>query len=101
MRKYHHPAMRDVTLSSVMQALADPWRLGVIRDLLDTDNAERSCTDFPMDIAKATRSHHLQVLRDAGLIRTRVSGTKAMTSLRLKDFEKRFPGLLILVQKRL
>ncbi|CAN5739886.1 helix-turn-helix domain-containing protein [soil metagenome] len=99
MRKYHHPALRDVTLASVMQALADPWRLGIIRDLLAAGNEERSCTDFPMDIAKATRSHHLQVLRDAGLIRTRVDGTKAMTTLRLRDFEKRFPGLLDLVQK--
>lgn len=100
MRKYRHPAMRSVTLSSVMQALADPWRLGIVLGLLKCNGEERCCTDFPMDIAKATRSHHLQVLRDAGLIRTRVEGTKAMTTLRREEFEKRFPGLLALIEAR-
>lgn len=96
-RKYSHPALRSVSLPSVMQALSDPWRLAIVKGLLE-EGAECSCTEFPMDISKATRSHHFQVLREAGLIRTRVSGTKSMTSLRKVDIEKRFPGLLNLIR---
>jgi hypothetical protein len=38
------------------------------------------------------------VLRDAGLIYTRTEGTKCMTSIRETELNKRFPGLLKLVQ---
>jgi DNA-binding transcriptional ArsR family regulator len=50
-----------------------------------------------LDVSKATRSHHFDVLRDAGLISTRTEGTKCMTSLRRAELDKRFPGLLRLI----
>lgn len=96
-KTYRHPALRSIPLSEVMQALSDPWRVGIVRDLLESERRELACNEFPMDVSKATRSHHFQVLRDAGLIRTRVSGTKCMTSLRQAEVDKYFPGLLHLV----
>jgi DNA-binding transcriptional ArsR family regulator len=39
-------------------------------------------------------SHHLRVLREAGLTRTRVEGAKRYVSLRREDLQARFPGLL-------
>jgi DNA-binding transcriptional ArsR family regulator len=39
-------------------------------------------------------SHHLRVLREAGLTRTRVEGTRRYVSLRREDLQARFPGLL-------
>jgi DNA-binding transcriptional ArsR family regulator len=39
-------------------------------------------------------SHHLKVLREAGLTRTRVDGVRRYVSLRRQDVDGRFPGLL-------
>ena len=39
-------------------------------------------------------ARHAQVLRDAGVTRTRADGTQRLVSLRLEELERRFPGLL-------
>ncbi len=78
-----------------MQALSDPCRLAILQELMRA--GEMACGDVPLDVSKATRSHHFTVLRDAGLIMTRTDGTKCMTSVRQDEFEARFPGLLKLV----
>ncbi len=98
MKQYRHPALESVGITVVMQALSDPWRLGIVRSLLAAEGREFACNEFPMDVSKATRSHHICVLREAGLIRTRVEGTKCMTSLRYEEIEGRFPGLLKLAE---
>jgi DNA-binding transcriptional ArsR family regulator len=100
MRQYRHPSLRSVSLAKAMQALSDPWRIGIVQDLLDADGKEFTCSEFPMSVSKATRSHHLEVLRQAGLIRTRVNGKTCLTCLRAEEFEKRFPGLLALIKSR-
>jgi len=100
MRQYRHPSLRNVSLAKAMQALSDPWRIGIVKGLLEANGKEFTCSEFPMSVSKATRSHHLEVLRQAGLIRTRVNGKTCMTSLREEEFEKRFPGLLALIKNR-
>ncbi|GAA3072974.1 hypothetical protein GCM10017600_25260 [Streptosporangium carneum] len=45
-------------------------------------------------MAKSTLSHHLRVLRDAGLTRTRQEGTRCFVILRRQELQTRFPGLL-------
>jgi DNA-binding transcriptional ArsR family regulator len=45
-------------------------------------------------VAKSTLSHHLRMLRDAGVTRTRQEGTRCFVELRRGDLETRFPGLL-------
>ncbi|MEJ0001516.1 MAG: helix-turn-helix domain-containing protein [Verrucomicrobiota bacterium] len=97
MKKYSHPALKDIPLATVMQALSDPCRVAIVRALLAGRGRELACTDIPLDVSKATRSHHFDVLRDAGLIASRCEGTKCMTSLRRRDLDRRFPGLLKLV----
>jgi DNA-binding transcriptional ArsR family regulator len=95
MKQYSHPALENVALAAVMQALSDPWRLKIVRQLLGSArDMEFSCGEFPADTCKATRSHHFQVLREAGLVRMRGDGNKCMTSLRREEIENRFPGLL-------
>jgi DNA-binding transcriptional ArsR family regulator len=49
---------------------------------------------FELGLSKATLSHHFRVLREAGLVRTRLDGRKRLLSLRADDLEARFPGLL-------
>jgi DNA-binding transcriptional ArsR family regulator len=95
MKSYSHPVLRDVALADVMQALSDPCRIAIVRAL--AERGEQACNEIELDVSKATRSHHFDVLRDAGLIYTRTEGTKCMTSIRETDLNKRFPGLLKLV----
>jgi DNA-binding transcriptional ArsR family regulator len=100
MKTYSHPPSREISLDRVMHSLSDPCRVAIVRALLQSHGQELACSDIVLTISKATRSHHFDVLRDAGLIRTRVESTKCMTSLRTAELEKRFPGLLNLVLKR-
>jgi DNA-binding transcriptional ArsR family regulator len=96
MRHYFHPPLRDLSLATVLQALSDPCRLSIVRALAHGE--ERACHEIALDVSKATRSHHFDVLREAGLIFTRIEGTKCMTSLRIAELDKRFPGLLDLIR---
>jgi DNA-binding transcriptional ArsR family regulator len=95
MKVYSHPSLSRIDLVTVMQALSDPCRIAIIRAL--ADGQELAGNEFALDVSKATRSHHFDVLRDAGLIFTRTEGTKCMTSLRRAELDKRFPGLLRLI----
>jgi DNA-binding transcriptional ArsR family regulator len=96
-KTYRHPALREVTLPAVMQALSDPCRLAIVRELLAADGRALACNEVRLNIAKATRSHHFEVLRAAGMIRTKMDGTKCMTSLRRSELNQRFPGLIKLI----
>ncbi len=97
MKRYSHPALEDITLASVMQALSDPCRIAIVSALLQERGRELACNEIPLKISKATRSHHFDVLRDSGLISTRCEGTKCMTSLRTRELNRHFPGLLKLI----
>jgi DNA-binding transcriptional ArsR family regulator len=93
-REPHHPGRDELSLVSVLHALSDPTRLEVVRML--APNAERSCGDFHGlgGITVPTLSHHLRVLREAGVINTRIDGKHRYVSLRRDDLEARFPGVL-------
>ena len=97
MKAYSHPPLRDVPLHTVLQALADPCRVAIVRELLEARGRPLACNEVRLDICKATRSHHFEVLRAAGVIRTETKGTKCLTSLRRAELNRRFPGLLKLV----
>lgn len=87
-----HPDLADVTLTSVLSALADPLRLGIVRLL--SDGAERQWGELDAPVSNSTLSHHLKVLRSAGVTRTREEGTRCYVRLRSDELEQRFPGLL-------
>jgi DNA-binding transcriptional ArsR family regulator len=55
---------------------------------------------FELGLSKATLSHHFRVLREAGLVRTRLDGRKRLLSLREDDLNACFPGLLDAVLSR-
>ncbi|MFF9458587.1 ArsR/SmtB family transcription factor [Streptomyces flaveolus] len=75
-----------------MSALSDPIRVGLVRVL--ADGHERGWGELRAPVAKSTLSHHLSVLRDAGVTRTRKEGTRCFVELRRDDLDARFPGLL-------
>ncbi len=91
-----HPAPEDFRLTAILAALADPARLAAVRTL--AAKGESPCTrlqhDAGLTISRTTFSHHQKVLREAGIIAARVRGTERILSLRKKDLDKRYPGLL-------
>src|SRR5215831_18142009 len=90
------PAREDLDLPTVLAALADPARLATVRTLAAAreESCARLLEESRLDCSKSTMSHHLRVLREAGLTRTRVEGTRRYVSLRREDLQLRFPGLL-------
>jgi DNA-binding transcriptional ArsR family regulator len=87
------PRREDLRLEAVFHALSDPVRLQIVRTLAGTDEP-RACGTFGLPVSKSTASHHFRVLRDAGVISQRDEGRNRMTTLRAKDLDARFPGLL-------
>ena len=90
------PAADAMLLPRVLAALADPHRLATIRFL--ARNGESWCAqvrqEAGLELSKSTFSHHLRILREAGLVTKRIQGTKGYARLRKDDVDQRFPGLL-------
>jgi DNA-binding transcriptional ArsR family regulator len=95
MRNPLHPTREDLSLPNILYALGDPLRLKVVGQLAAQCDAV-SCGDLVLveKVAKSTGSHHLKVLREAGLIRMTPQGRRLLVSLRREDLDTRFPGLL-------
>jgi DNA-binding transcriptional ArsR family regulator len=92
MRTIEHPVTEQLSLPSILHALSDPVRLRIVQAL--SEAGECSCGMLDAPVAKSTLSHHLKVLRDAGLTQTRAEGVHRFVSLRREDVEAVFPGLL-------
>ncbi len=60
----------------LLQAMADPVRLSIVR-MLASCSEEVCASDFTdcCTVSQPTVSHHLKVLRQAGVVTTRRSGT--------------------------
>lgn len=86
------PAIEGVDVAGVLVALADPVRLEIVLRL--AQRGESTCTALAMPQSPATLSHHMRVLRAAGLAATRVEGTGRPSRLRRAELQRRFPGLL-------
>ncbi|AEM88145.1 ArsR/SmtB family transcription factor [Streptomyces violaceusniger] len=91
-KQARQPTPDEITLIDVIGALNDPIRVGLIRVL--ADDREHGWGELRAPVAKSTLSHHLRVLRDAGVTRTRQEGTRCFVTLRSDDLNTRFPGLL-------
>jgi DNA-binding transcriptional ArsR family regulator len=88
---YQHPEIGAVSLAEVLHALSDPVRLSIVQAL--TPGEETAWNAFMVKVGPSTLSHHMKVLRNAGLIANRRDGTRCLVSLR-PEFSERFPGLL-------
>jgi DNA-binding transcriptional ArsR family regulator len=95
MRNLPHPEAEQLSLSGVLHALSDPVRLDIVRAL--GIEGELCCGALMVPVSKSTLTHHLKVLRDAGLTWTRCEGVQRLVSLRREDLDARFPGLLACV----
>ncbi|MDX2287741.1 MAG: helix-turn-helix domain-containing protein [Hyphomicrobiaceae bacterium] len=93
-RPFLHPTLEDVRLESVLYALADPARLAIVRTLAFGNCPMNCSTAAPDNLPKSTQSHHYQVLREAGLIRSERKGTEVVNVLRCEELDQKFPGLI-------
>ena len=99
MRTHTHPDAEDFTLGRLFHALSDPVRLEIVRQLSTVEEA--TCGDLDGGRPKSSVSHHFRILREAGLVRTRVAGTVHQNSLRRAELDARFPGLMEAVIKQI
>jgi DNA-binding transcriptional ArsR family regulator len=90
------PAAADFQLTRILAALADPHRLATVRYV--AHHGESWCTQVVQEaglaMSKSTFSHHLRILREAGVLTKRIAGAKGYTRVRKDDLDSRFPGLM-------
>lgn len=100
MREPPHPDCDQVDLAVFLHALSDPARLEIVRML--APDLERPCGDFHGvgGISTPTLSHHLRVLRESGVTRTRIDGKHRHIRLR-RDTDAPFPGVLEVIMDTL
>jgi DNA-binding transcriptional ArsR family regulator len=92
MRLYNHPSAEEFVLERIFHALSDPVRLEIVRSLSRV--TEATCGELDGGRPKSSMSHHFRILREAGLVHTRVAGTVHQNTLRRTELDARFPGLL-------
>ncbi|MEE1784148.1 helix-turn-helix transcriptional regulator [Streptomyces sp. SP17BM10] len=88
-----HPDADAITLQGVLEALVDPVRRSIVRQLAQAPQ-DIACGTFDIAVTRSTGTHHFRVLRHAGVIRQYYVGTSKMNTLRSDDLEAAFPGLL-------
>lgn len=94
MRTPPHPSREQITLPGILEALSDPTRLAIILKLSEKREAETTCGEFLSYGSKTNLSYHLAKLREAGVTRVRLDGTRRHISIRWDDLDVRFPGLV-------
>ncbi|MFF5130914.1 ArsR/SmtB family transcription factor [Streptomyces syringium] len=88
------PATDEIELVKVMHALGDPVRMQLLSVFLDGKEHGCGLEGLGLDhLHKSTVSHHMRVLREAGVTATRVAGRNRLVQLRKADLDARFPGL--------
>ncbi len=96
------PDAEDIELVKVMHALGDPVRIRLLG--VYADGGEHSCAPEAVGLGhlhKSTVSHHMRVMREAGITTTRVAGRNRYVRLRRDELDARFPGLLDALLKSL
>jgi DNA-binding transcriptional ArsR family regulator len=97
-RTLTHTSPVEVSLQAALDALGDPVRRRIVRELAGVPDWTRPCGTFTdLAVAKSTLSHHFAVLRNVGLLEQRDEGSRRLNRLRRQEFDDRFPGLLALI----
>jgi ArsR family transcriptional regulator, arsenate/arsenite/antimonite-responsive transcriptional repressor len=74
------PADRE-SLAERFKALADPTRVAIVNRLAAADECCVCDLNAAFDLSQPTISHHLRILRDAGLVESTRRGTWAFYRL--------------------
>lgn len=95
------PDLSKVPIEKILYALSDATRLKIVQ-IIDEEGGDMPCGSFAerTGVTKPTLSHHFGILREAGVIATRMEGNLKFNTLRKKELSRYFPGLLELVLKK-
>ncbi|MDN6900585.1 ArsR/SmtB family transcription factor [Oenococcus sicerae] len=85
--------INKIDLTQLLKSLSDPIRLEIIA-VLFMANKECSCAIFNDLGKKSNLSQHYRNLRLNALISIRRAGLHSYLTLRRKELDERFPGLL-------
>lgn len=89
------PDLVRVDVLTVLQALSDPVRLAIVRQLASSPgDVGLMCGQIDLPVGKSTASHHLKTLHRAGITSEREQGVCKFIRLRRSELDERFPGLL-------
>ena len=91
------PPAADADLQRALDAVGDPVRRSILRQLATADPWTIACGQFDLPVGKSTLTHHFRSLVEAGLLEQRDEGNRRMNRLMREEFDRRFPGLLDLV----
>lgn len=97
MRPLFHPAIEDLQPAAILHALSDPARAAIFAQIRGAGCVEACSAVAALGdrtIPKSSLSHHIRVLREAGLIRCERHGVEMRNSSRCAEVDTRFPGLL-------
>ena len=94
------PDLATIDVLTVLQALSDPVRLEIVRQLAENEDGRGlRCHQLRIPVSKSTGSHHLKTLHAAGITAERQQGVCKYISLRRAELDARVPGLLDSVLK--
>ncbi len=71
------PRKAAENLAGIFKALADPTRVAIVNRLTTADSVCVCDLTAAFDLSQPTISHHLRILREAGLVEAERSGTWA------------------------
>lgn len=89
------PDTADIELVKVLHALGDPTRMHLFR--VYASGEQHDCSSERLGLShlhKSTVSHHMRIMREAGLASTCAVGRNRYVRLRRADLDARFPGLV-------
>jgi ArsR family transcriptional regulator, arsenate/arsenite/antimonite-responsive transcriptional repressor len=91
--RYNRDVIRQDPDVRFLQAIADPVRLSIVRQLAGARRAICAC-DFTecCTVSQPTVSHHLRVLREAGIVTSQRRGTYVYYEL-APDFARRWTAV--------
>jgi len=96
----HAPDLASIDVLAVLQALSDPVRLAIVRQLASCgDTGGLMCNQIELPVTTSTARHHLKTLHRAGITAEREQGVCKYIRLRRTELDERFPGLLDSVLK--
>lgn len=89
------PDLASIDVLAVLQALSDPVRLTIVRQLASSDDTHGlMCHQIELPVTKSTASYHLKTLHRAGITSEREQGVYKYIRLRRTELDERFPGLI-------
>lgn len=97
MRPLYHPAIKDITVQSILHALSDPVRVHIYMDLARSE-CTKNCTTFhsinDMQLPKSTLSQHFKILREAGLIFSERKGVEMHNRTRCDELRPIYGNMI-------